>query len=104
MIGKILVALAAMGIALAPPAMADDVVGYLEMLHERGITADNGDGTLVQVGQEVCDLIEAGRSPMSVAAQVYRETDNSISSGDAGFIVGAAIGGLCPEYAGLIRQ
>jgi len=104
MIGEILVALAAMGIALAPPAMADDVDLYLDVLHERGITADNGDGTLVQVGQEICDLIEAGRSPMSVAAQVYRETDNSISSGDAGFIVGAAIGGLCPEYAGLIPQ
>ena len=104
MIGKALVALAAVGIALAPPAMADDVNMYLEILHERGITADNGDGTLVAVGQEICDLIESGRSPMSVAAQVYRETDNSISSGDAGYIVGAAIGGLCSEYAGLIPQ
>ena len=104
MIGKVLVALAAVGIALAPPAMADDVERYLEILHERGITASSGDGTLVQVGTDICDLIASGRTPMSVAAQVYRETDDSISAGDAGYIVGAAVGGLCPEYSGLIQQ
>ena len=104
MIGKVLVTLAAVGIALAPPAMADDVQGYLEILYGRGITASSGDGTLVQVGQEICELIESGVPPMAVAAKVYRETDDSISAGDAGYIVGAAVGGLCPEYAGLIPQ
>ena len=83
-------------------AKADDVQRYLDILHDRGITAVDGDGTLVQVGMEICDLLDAGRTPRSVAAQVYRETDTSISAGDAGYIVGAAIGGLCPEYAGMV--
>lgn len=104
MIGKVLIALAAVGIALAPSAQADDVELYLEVLHDRGITASSGDGTLVRVGMEICDLIAAGFPPMTVAAKVYRETDDSISSGDAGYIVGAAIGGLCPEYARMIPQ
>jgi len=88
-----------LGLAIAK---ADDVEKYLEILRDRGIWATTGDGTLVRAGLEVCDLIELGRTPQSVAAQVYRETDASISAGDAGYIVGAAIGGLCPEYAGLI--
>lgn len=102
MIAKTMTVLVAVGVALAPTAQADDVQRYLDLLHERGITAGNGDGTLVQVGQEICDLIEVGRTPLSVAMQVYRETDSTISAEDAGYIVGAAIGGLCPEYLSLI--
>lgn len=96
-------ALAAAGLALASPARADDVEQYLDALHERGIYAGSGDGTLVQAGMQVCDLIEAGMSPLAVAAKVYRETDASISAEDAGYIVGVAIGGLCPEYAYLVK-
>jgi len=84
-------------------AKADDVDRYLEILSDRGIYAGDGEGTLVQVGMEICDLVEAGRSPMSVAEQVYYETDSTVSAGDAGYIVGAAIGGLCPEYIGRMR-
>lgn len=100
----IVAALMAAGLALAPPARADDVELYLEVLHERGITHNQGDGTLVQVGQQICDQISYGRTPMSVAAELYRETPASISVEDAGYIVGAAIGGLCPEYVRLITQ
>lgn len=100
MIAKLVAALVAGGVALAPPAQADDVQSYLDVLHERGITARSGDGTLVQMGMQICDLIAAGNSPVSVAAKVYRETDSTISAGDAGYIVGAAIGGLCPEFSG----
>ena len=100
MIAKALAVLMVGGVITAPPAGADDVQGYLDALHRRGITASDGDGTLVQVGQEICELIALGRTPLSVAMQVYGETPASISAGDAGYMVGAAIGGLCPEYAG----
>ena len=91
------------GLMLAAPAKADDVQLYLDALHERGIYHDDGDGTMVQVGQEICDQIGLGRSPLSVAMQVYRSTPPSISAEDAGYMAGAAIGGLCPEYASLVR-
>ncbi len=90
-------------VALAPSAQADDVQGYLDALHERGIVNYSGDGTLVQAGMYICDQIATGRTPMSVAMEVYRDTDVSIDHEDAGFIVGAAIGGLCPEFAHLVQ-
>ena len=86
----------------APVAQADDVEFFLDKLHQRGIYASGGDSTLLRAGLEVCDQLESGRTPLQVAAFVYRNTDHSISSGDAGYIVGAAIGGLCPEYKGLV--
>ena len=94
--------MAAFADAQVAVAKADDVQRYLDVLHEHGITAGSGDGTLVQAGMQICDLIEAGWSPMAVAMKVYRETDSTISGEDAGYIVGAAIGGLCPEYAGAV--
>ena len=103
MIGKLAALLAGVAVLTAAPAGADDVQGYLDALHERGIGAGSGDGTLVQAGQQVCDMIESGMTPMATAMRVYRDTDASIDAEDAGFIVGAAIGGLCPEYVSLVR-
>lgn len=91
------------GVVLAPPAGADDVQGYLDALHSRGIGANSGDGGLVRAGQQVCDMIESGMTPMATAMHVYRQTDTTIDHEDAGFIVGAAIGGLCPEHAWMVR-
>ena len=91
------------GVVLAPPAGADDVQGYLDALHSRGIGANSGDGGLVRAGMQVCDMIGSGMTPMATAMQVYRDTDASIDAEDAGFIVGAAIAGLCPEYVSLVR-
>lgn len=104
MIGRTVSALLIGAALTAAPARADDVQRYLDLLHQRGISAGSGDGTLVQAGMQVCDLIAAGWSPLAVATKVYRETDSTISAGDAGYIVGAAIGGLCPEYADLVDQ
>lgn len=83
-------------------ARADDVQGYLDVLHEMGFYHQDGDGTLVRIGMDICERIEDGWAPMAVAREVYRYTPAEISPSDAGYIVGAAIGGLCPEYAGLI--
>lgn len=102
MLTKMTAALMTAGLLLATPASADDVQRYLDALHERGISAGSGDGTLVQIGMQICDLLEAGWTPVGVAKKVYRETDTSISADDAGYIVGVAIGGLCPEYAGMV--
>ena len=50
----------------------------------------------------MCDLLDTGMTPMAVALKVYRDTDTSITHEDAGFIVGAAIAGLCPEFLGSV--
>lgn len=88
----------AAALVTAPQARGDDVQLYLDLLHSRGIWAARGDGTLVRAGLEICDRLDVGRTPMSVAREVYAKTDESITSEDAGFIVGAAIRGLCPEH------
>ena len=93
---------AGLAFSLSPEAEADDVQAYLDALHERGIYHDDGDGTMVAVGQGICDMIESGQPPILVARDVYRETPPDISAEDAGYIVGAAVAGLCPEYLYLI--
>jgi len=102
MIGKLMALLAGAAVLTAAPAGADDVQRYLDALHDRGIGASSGDGTLVQAGMYVCDLLDTGMTPMATALKVYRETDTSITHEDAGFIVGAAIAGLCPEFLGSV--
>lgn len=87
----------AAAVTFAPVAQADDVQNFIDRLHSRGIYAGQGDGSLVQAGQEVCGYLDQGYTPMQVAEEVYRRTDNSIDGYDAGFIVGAAIANLCPE-------
>ena len=95
----------AAGVAAAPVAHADDVQLYLDLLHDRGISAGSGDGTLVRAGLEICDRLDAGRSAMSIAREIYAKTDVSITSEDAGAIVGAAVRGLCPEHIpGVLRS
>jgi len=86
----------------APVANADDVGFYLDKLHQRGIYGSDGDRSLLRAGLEVCNQLDNGKTPMQVASMVYAYTDESIDSGDAGYIVGAAIGGLCPEYSSLV--
>lgn len=98
MIGKLAALTVGVAILTAAPAQADDVQGYLDALHERGISASSGDGALVAAGMYVCNLLDAGMAPLAVAMKVYRETDVTIDHGDAGFIVGTAIAGLCPEH------
>lgn len=89
-------------LGLAAPAHADDVQGFIDALHSRGIAAGHGDGTLVAAGQIVCNYIGEGHTPMQAAQEVYVQTDSSIDAEDAGYIVGSAIRYLCPEYLGRI--
>ena len=94
--------LGAVALTAAPTAHADDVQSYLETLRERGIYAKSGDGMLVAAGQMVCNAIEGGMTPYQAAKRVYAATNSSITAGDAGYIVGAAVVGLCPEYLWLM--
>lgn len=96
----LLAAMLTLGMAVGVQAHADtdDVQNYIDALHSRGITAGHGDGTLVAAGQEVCNFVADGYTPMQTAEKLYYATDSTIDSGDAGFIVGAAIANLCPEY------
>ena len=88
---------------LAAPAHADDVAGYLDALHSRGIYSHDGDnGDLVVYGEALCEGLAAGYTPLQEAAIVYRNSDTTIDAEDAGFIVGAAIANLCPEFLYLI--
>lgn len=98
----VLSALVVSGTVWASPAQADDVQGFLNALHSRGITAGHGDGTLVTAGQLVCEYLDEGYTPMQAAREVYINTNASIGAEDAGFIVGSAIRYLCPENLDLI--
>ena len=97
------IALTATALAAAPVAQADDVEMFIDILRDRGIYSKNGEGSLVSAGQEVCNGIEMGYTPMEMAEYIYENTDNSITAGDAGYIVGAAIAGLCREYAYMVE-
>ncbi len=79
-----------------------DVQSYLDALHSEGFYHEDGDGMLVSIGMDICEYLGDGWPPMAVAREVYRNTPAEIDPGDAGYIVGAAIGGLCPQYAGMI--
>ena len=98
----IVAVLGAVALTAAPTAHADDVQSYLETLRDRGIYAKSGDGMLVAAGQMVCNAIEGGLTPYQAAGRVYTATDVSVTAGDAGYIVGAAVAGLCPEYLPLM--
>ena len=80
----------------APLAKADDVHSYLRVLHSKDIHADSGDGALVAAGQAVCEKLSAGYTANRVAEWVYAES--RLNSYESGYLVGAAIAGLCPEY------
>lgn len=95
---------AAAAILFAPTARADDVQGYLNALEGQGIYASSGEGTLVMAGQMVCNDLSEGSTPMQTARKVYQSTDASFSSEDSGYLVGAAIAALCPEYLYMIPR
>ena len=100
----LLTAMLIIGAAVGVQARADtdDVQNYLDALDSRGITHPRGEGSLVTAGQEICNYVGGGHTPMQAAEKLYYATDSTIDSGDAGFIVGAAVANLCPEYLDLI--
>ena len=74
--GPLLVA----GIVWASPAQADagaqaDAASYLNDLHNVGIHDFNGDATLLQVGQKLCDETWYGYPPDELADMVLQRSD-----------------------------
>ena len=96
--GPLLVA----GVAWASPAQAD-AASYLNDLHNVGIHDFNGDATLLQVGQKLCDETWYGYPPDELADMVLQRSDTvrgaqGLTPGQANELVYYAKADLCPNY------
>ncbi len=70
---------------------------YLETLKQGGIQYSS-DAAALKVGHGVCDYIREGST--SIDAAMFIQGNSPYSSYEAGYIVGASTGALCPELAG----
>ena len=85
--------LAATALVSAQTASASPDDAFIDAIETRGITFPSQEYA-VGTARQVCDLIDDGRSPTSVASEI---SDNSgLEVEDTGFFVGAAIGVYCP--------
>jgi hypothetical protein len=82
-------------VALAPAAQADAQT-FLSTVRMYGITGS--DSVLLDWGMRVCVDLSSGYTPARISRNVYLNTAIMQTSGADQF-VGAAIGGLCPQYA-----
>lgn len=79
-------------VGLSVPAKAD-AGGYIMALDAQGITYSS-ELAAVQAGRSLCDAMDAGATFNTAALIVMR--NSSLDGFNAGFVVGAAIGALCP--------
>ena len=95
----------AAAILAAGPANADaetvDEIAFISTLDSQGIYYSSEDAALT-VGYAVCNALDAGASPTSIASTAVRSTGGFYTYYQAGYITGAAIGAFCPEYAPLV--
>ena len=94
-LGYAMVAGVAAMVALAPAAQAD-VQSFLSTVRMYGISGS--DSVLLDWGLRVCTDLSSGYTPARISRNVYLNT-NIMQTSDADHFVGAAIGGLCPQYA-----
>jgi hypothetical protein len=93
------VAGAAIAIAGAGTANADDASGFLTAVSVEGLysTGPNPTGNLLAHGYWVCTAL-ANNSAVDVAEEVYWRTNKSVSPRNAVALVAAAVVYLCPAY------
>lgn len=93
-LGYAMVGVAA-AVALAPTANAD-ALAFIEVVRDHGIVGSNS--ALMDWGLRVCVDLSAGYTPTTIARNVYLNTD-IMDRSLADYFVGAAIGGLCPQFS-----
>lgn len=81
----------------SPNGTGEDV--YLMTLDMESELADIDDGTAIDLGYAICDFMATGASSVDAATNVL-DSSGGFSAYHSGYIVGAATGALCPEYAG----
>jgi len=85
---------AAAALVSAAPAYAspaDDA--FIDAVTSNGITFPSNEYA-IDTAHQVCDRIDSGQSPASVATEI--SGNSGLSTDDTGFFVGAAIGVYCP--------
>lgn len=93
-VGGLATAGAAVSVALASPAFADQQA-FIDSMNVLGFRFYGGDAAILEAGLSVCEALDAGQSRFTVAKRVYQATPDSVSSIDAMNIVILAESELC---------
>src|SRR5262245_56577445 len=80
-------------VTAAPASASPEDDAFIQTITQQGITFPSADYA-ISTGHEVCDLIDGGRAPESVAQEI--SGNSGLGVNDTGFFVGAAIGVYCP--------
>ena len=86
------------------PATDEEFLDYLMIIvaEEEGIYLSEGMGAAY--AQDVCDLLEKRYSLTEVIQIAMRDLpEMGLDSGDHAYLVGASIGGACPQYEYMIN-
>lgn len=90
-----------------PPAVSESIPNraYLETIEEAGIYLDRDEALLV--GDVVCQFLDGGGNPYALFIELemnpYDRPIPSVSNEDLPFVMGAAVGALCPRHAEWIK-
>ena len=72
---------------------------FVRALSSQGIYSTQGPAGLIVVGHEICNDLDMGTTPYLEAQRLYNVSTLGMSTHQAGFMVGAAIGAYCPQYS-----
>lgn len=86
-------------VAVADAPLLTPEQTFVWVVEGHGVEVSNR-ASLVAGGRGVCTAVAAGLTPQRVALQVAAET--SLGLADSGYVVGAAVSALCPEYRDLV--
>lgn len=91
------------GIVIAVPAHAD-ADAYLAELDKYGIQYKSASAA-INMGQGICNALRSGIKFPAIANAITEPTPGTLNytSREAGMIIGAAAGGLCPEMGPVLQ-
>jgi hypothetical protein len=73
---------------------------YLSTVRESiAAVASSPDEDLIRLGNQVCDLFDAGGFTDGMIELIRLAKENGMTAAEAGKLAGAATGAYCPEYA-----
>lgn len=100
--GTVLAALALTGCGSDGPSQAEMERALVEVINEEiPETVSVPDQDIIDLGESICDRLDAGENILSVA---YSGVEAGFEPRQAGFIVGASVGALCPEHEDLVEN
>ncbi|UDL15992.1 membrane protein [Microbacterium phage Pumpernickel] len=85
----------------AAPEASSDEQAYLDFLRQEAYFKNIDDGTLLTAGYAICDAIGAGET---IDGLFYTADQNGIPGYEAGYLIGSAVAGLCPEYTSVVED